>query len=141
MRGRMHRHSHFVRNSPASGWYEVSKEGLESFVEHMNRAERVAEESMEKIKTDRERGERELEEMEKETVKDFREEHISRPPHYRRGSIEVWDFIQDQELDYFLGNVVKYVCRAGHKGDKLEDLLKAQAYIMKAIAACEEDSE
>lgn len=59
---------------------------------------------------------------------------VSSPPHYTRGAIEVWDFIADQELDYFTGNVVKYVCRAGYKGERLEDLWKARAYIDKAIA-------
>lgn len=50
--------------------------------------------------------------------------------------IEVWDFIADQQLDYFLGNVIKYVCRAGHKKyeEELDDLLKAKAYIEKKIA-------
>ena len=57
------------------------------------------------------------------------------PTHYQRGSIEVWDFIADQKLDYFLGNVVKYVARAGHKQheEELDDLLKAKAYIDKKI--------
>lgn len=59
---------------------------------------------------------------------------IQSPPHYTRGQIEVWDFIADQQLDYFTGNVVKYVCRAGFKGEKLEDLRKARAYIDKLIA-------
>ena len=35
------------------------------------------------------------------------------PDHYQMGSIQVWDFIIDQDLDFILGNVVKYVCRAG----------------------------
>lgn len=58
------------------------------------------------------------------------------PAHYQRGSIQVWDFIADQNLDYFLGNVVKYVCRAGHKKyeEEIDDLLKAKAYIEKRIA-------
>ncbi len=58
------------------------------------------------------------------------------PTHYQRGKIEVWDFIADQQLDYFLGNVIKYVCRAGHKKyeEELDDLLKAKAYIEKKIA-------
>lgn len=58
------------------------------------------------------------------------------PAHYQRGSIQVWDFIADQQLDYFLGNVVKYVCRAGHKQheEEIDDLLKAKAYIEKRIA-------
>ena len=37
------------------------------------------------------------------------------PDYYQRGSIEVWDFIRDQGLNYHLGNVIKYVCRAGYK--------------------------
>ena len=51
------------------------------------------------------------------------------PPYYNRGKIQVWDFIRDQELNYHLGNVVKYVCRAGHKGDSLEDLDTAIHYL------------
>ena len=52
------------------------------------------------------------------------------PPYYNRGKIQVWDFIRDQELNYHLGNVIKYVCRAGHKGDPLEDLDKAIHYLI-----------
>tara|TARA_R100001463_G_scaffold132359_1_gene192982 strand:+ start:12368 stop:12574 length:207 start_codon:yes stop_codon:yes gene_type:complete len=57
------------------------------------------------------------------------------PSHYQNGNIEVWDFIADQNLDYFAGNVVKYVCRAGTKEGESErdDLLKAVAYIRKKI--------
>jgi hypothetical protein len=58
------------------------------------------------------------------------------PSHYQRGSIEVWDFIADQKLDYFAGCIIKYLCRAGHKQheEELDDLLKAKAYIDKKIA-------
>ena len=54
------------------------------------------------------------------------------PKHYQRGKIQVWDFIADQNLDFFLGNVVKYVCRAGHKDQEgeLDDLLKAKACLL-----------
>ena len=55
------------------------------------------------------------------------------PSHYQRGKIQVWYFIADQNLDYFSCNVIKYVCRAGHKDDELEDLKKAKAYIQKRI--------
>ena len=53
------------------------------------------------------------------------------PTHYTRGSIEVWDFIRDQQLNYHLGNAVKYICRAGHKSDntKAQDLKKAIHYL------------
>ena len=58
------------------------------------------------------------------------------PAHYQRGKIQVWDFIADQGLDFFTGNVVKYVCRAGYKDDKVQDLKKAKAYIDKLIVLC-----
>ena len=63
------------------------------------------------------------------------ERSIQNPDHYQMGSIQVWDFIIDQDLDFVLGNVVKYVCRAGTKPgeSRMDDLLKAQAYINKAI--------
>ena len=53
------------------------------------------------------------------------------PSHYTRGSIEVWDFIRDQKLNYHLGNAIKYVCRAGYKDvrTKTEDLKKAIHYL------------
>lgn len=57
------------------------------------------------------------------------------PSHYKRGNIEVWDAIADWKLDYFAGNVVKYIARAGHKSneEEIDDLLKAKAYIEKKI--------
>jgi len=53
------------------------------------------------------------------------------PKHYTRGSIEVWDFIRDQDLNYHLGNAIKYICRAGHKSPwtKAEDLKKSIDYL------------
>ena len=51
------------------------------------------------------------------------------PSHYTRGSIEVWDLIRDQELNYHLGNAIKYICRAGYKDSKVEDLKKAIHYL------------
>lgn len=62
------------------------------------------------------------------------------PTHYQRGKIEVWDFIVDQKLDYLSGNVVKYVCRAGHKDHETEmdDWLKVKAYVERKIKAISE---
>ena len=51
------------------------------------------------------------------------------PAHYTRGDIEVWDFIRDQHLNYHLGNAIKYICRAGYKDSKREDLEKAIHYL------------
>lgn len=62
------------------------------------------------------------------------EETVNHPPHYKVGGIETIDFIETKGLDYCLGNVVKYITRADHKGNKKEDLLKAQWYLTRAIS-------
>ena len=59
---------------------------------------------------------------------------IDHPPHYTIGRIEVIDAIEDWKLDYHLGNVVKYVARANHKGDRLSDLKKAMWYLQRVIS-------
>ena len=51
------------------------------------------------------------------------------PSYYKRGSIDVWDFIRDQGLNFHLGNAIKYVCRAGYKDSKIHDLEKAIHYL------------
>lgn len=58
---------------------------------------------------------------------------MARPSYYTRGTIEVWDFIRDQELNYFLGNAIKYICRAGFKDSRVEDLKKAITYLEKEL--------
>lgn len=58
---------------------------------------------------------------------------VNHPPHYMTGGIETIDFIEAKGLDYHLGNVVKYITRANHKGNKLDDLKKAQWYLARAI--------
>ena len=59
---------------------------------------------------------------------------VNHPPHYTIGGIETIDFIEAKGLDYNLGNVVKYVARADHKGNKLQDLEKARWYLDRAIS-------
>ena len=51
------------------------------------------------------------------------------PPYYQRGTIDVWDFIRDQGLNFHLGNAIKYICRAGYKDSKIQDLEKAIHYL------------
>ena len=51
------------------------------------------------------------------------------PDYYNRGSTAVWDFIRDQQLNFHLGNAIKYICRAGYKDSKIEDLQKAIHYL------------
>ena len=55
------------------------------------------------------------------------------PQYYRHGNIQVWDFVRDQELNFHLGNVIKYVCRAGHKFDDIDDLEKAIHYLQNEV--------
>lgn len=65
---------------------------------------------------------------------------VNHPSHYTDGKIEVLDFILDKKLDFLLGNVVKYVCRAGKKDpDKeIEDLRKAAFYLNRKIVELKE---
>lgn len=62
-------------------------------------------------------------------------DNVNHPKHYTSGKIEVIDFIEDQGLGFHLGNVVKYVARAGKKdpSKELEDLRKAQWYLSRYI--------
>lgn len=60
---------------------------------------------------------------------------INNPQHYNSGKIEVIDFIEDQSLNFNLGNVIKYVSRAGKKDPEKykEDLEKAKWYLEREI--------
>lgn len=58
---------------------------------------------------------------------------VDHPPHYNSGKYEVIDVIEDWRLGFNLGNVVKYVARAQHKGNELEDLQKAAWYIAREL--------
>jgi hypothetical protein len=58
---------------------------------------------------------------------------VNHPAHYKVGGIETIDFIEAKKLGYNLGNVVKYLTRADHKGNKLQDLRKAQWYLEREI--------
>lgn len=62
---------------------------------------------------------------------------VNNPPHYKTGGIEVLDFIEAKDLNYRLGNVVKYVSRAGKKlnSDPVQDLEKAMFYLKREIEA------
>ena len=64
------------------------------------------------------------------------EDLINRPAHYMRG-IEVIEFIESWSMNFSLGNVIKYVTRAPHKGHYIEDLKKAQWYLKHVIEGSE----
>lgn len=50
------------------------------------------------------------------------------PSHYNN-SWAVGNFIRDQQLNFHLGNAIKYICRCDKKGQKIEDLKKAIHYL------------
>lgn len=63
---------------------------------------------------------------------------VNRPKHYTYGAVEVIDIIEQitagypPEVAYHIGNLIKYVARAPHKGNLVEDLRKAEWYIRRA---------
>ena len=59
---------------------------------------------------------------------------VDHPEHYKVGGIETIDFIEAKKLNYNIGNVIKYLTRADYKGNKLEDLRKAQWYLTREIS-------
>ena len=64
---------------------------------------------------------------------------VNHPSHYIQGGIETIDVIEAWELDYLLGNCVKYISRAGKKDPSktVEDLKKARWYLDREIAKME----
>lgn len=62
-----------------------------------------------------------------------RVERVNNPPHYNTGRIEVIEAIEDWRLGFNMGNAVKYIARADHKGNAIEDLRKAAWYIQREL--------
>lgn len=69
---------------------------------------------------------------------------VNHPRHYtflqvlcpdcgKNQNIEVIDIIEGADLGFHLGNVVKYILRAPHKGNKRQDLEKAAWYLQREI--------
>lgn len=52
--------------------------------------------------------------------------------HYRKKSIQHWDYVAANDLDYFQGQITKYVSRWKDKNG-LQDLRKAQHFLEKYI--------
>jgi hypothetical protein len=64
---------------------------------------------------------------------------VNHPPHYRQGGIECIDAIEQvishypPAVAYHIGNALKYLWRAPHKGSAATDLQKARWYIDRAL--------
>ena len=59
-------------------------------------------------------------------------DNVNHPTHYTQGKIEVIEVIEDWELNYLEGNIIKYVARYKYK-NKIEDLKKAEWYLKRLI--------
>ena len=72
----------------------------------------------------------------KEYQQKHMKESVDHPSHYNQG-IEEIDYIESHNMGFNLGNVIKYVTRAKHKGSELEDLKKAKWYLDREIKKLE----
>ena len=63
-------------------------------------------------------------------------ETVNHPSHYNQG-IEAIEIIESWDLNFSLGNAIKYILRAPHKSNALEDLKKAEWYIKREIERIE----
>ena len=66
-----------------------------------------------------------------------KKEMIDHPSHYNQGKFEAIDVIEDWKLNFNLGNTVKYISRAGHKDNIIQDLKKASWYLNREIERLE----
>jgi len=63
---------------------------------------------------------------------------VDHPAHYNRG-IEAIEIIESWNLNFAMGNVIKYVLRAPYKGSQIQDLEKARIYISREIERLKRD--
>lgn len=67
---------------------------------------------------------------------------VNSPDHYTAGGIETIDYLRaklspEEFRGFLLGNALKYLSRAGKKGDALTDCRKARWYVEELIASHE----
>jgi len=65
-----------------------------------------------------------------------------KPDYYRNGNIDVIDVTNYFNMNFNLGNVLKYIVRAGKKNPQkhLEDLTKAKEYLEREIEYIKESN-
>ena len=63
-------------------------------------------------------------------------EMVNHPIHYNMG-IEAIDYIESHSMNFNIGNVIKYITRAKHKGTELQDLKKGLWYLQREISNLE----
>ena len=65
---------------------------------------------------------------------------VNHPEHYTHG-IEVTEFIASWQMDWFRGNIIKYIVRSPYKGNTVKDLEKAKWYIEDLIKRLKDDDK
>lgn len=66
---------------------------------------------------------------------------VDHPHYYNKGSIEVIDFIIDQDMPYLTATAMKYLCRYRWKGEPIQDLNKAVWYLQRQIDELEKEAQ
>lgn len=80
-----------------------------------------------------------LEDMKTLEMKEEKYESVNHPSHYNQG-IEAIDYIESHKMNFNIGNVIKYVTRAKHKGTELQDLKKGLWYLKREIEKLEKNT-
>jgi len=62
---------------------------------------------------------------------------VNHPEHYRKHPSGIECIQVTEHMGFCLGNAIKYIWRAGHKGSVLEDLKKARWYLDREIERLE----
>ena len=60
-------------------------------------------------------------------------DQVDHPEHYQASGIEAIDVIEGFNLNFNLGNAIKYILRADKKENKRQDLAKAKWYLNREI--------
>lgn len=68
-------------------------------------------------------------------------DNVCHPQHYNQGNYEPIDVINDWNLNFNLGNALKYIARCEYKENKIQDLQKAIFYIEYEIGREYEDKK
>lgn len=58
---------------------------------------------------------------------------VDHPRHYSAGKYEVIDVIDDWNLDFYEGNVIKYIARSKREGKRVQDLEEALWYLNRYV--------
>ena len=72
--------------------------------------------------------------LKKDPVNHPREDPVNSPAHYTAHASGVECITITEHMNFCVGNAIKYLWRAGLKGDAIEDLEKSRWYIDREIA-------